>query len=312
MKRQEVLAYVAFAIVCVVWGTTYLAIRIAIETIPPILLTGVRFTIAGVVMLALARLRRERLSFDRRTLSILTVVGFLMVGVGNLSVVWAEQWVPSGMAALFVATAPIWLLIIERFRSAGERVTARALFGMILGFLGVAMLVTPGSTPGRFSTGFVLGGLAIQLGSICWQLGTVVGKQELKNVPAFTSAGMQMLFGGAILLVVGAAAGEIPRFVVTPKTLGALVYLIVFGSIAAYGAYVYALAHMPTTKLALYAYVNPVVAVILGWLILDERLTALSFGAMAVILIGVALVQSAKAVEREPLPVEVGAQRTAA
>lgn len=283
-------AWVAFATICVVWGTTYLAIAIALETIPPLLLTGTRFTAAGVIMLALAALRGERIPRDLKSLANLALVGFLLVGVGNLAVVWAELHVPSGIAALLVATAPFWMAIIEMFRTHGERTTLRAAIGMIIGFVGVGMLVTPGVS-GAWSIPFLLGALAIQVGGIAWQLGSAHSKYNLKHVPLMASAALQMLFGGLIVTIAGLAAGELPRFVLTPRTFGAIAYLTLFGSIIAYSSYVYALAHMRTTFVALYAYVNPVVAVFLGWLILSEPLTPLSILAMIVILAGVALVQ---------------------
>lgn len=294
MKHEKAVAYGAFAIVCLVWGTTYMFIRIALETIPPLLLTATRFVIAGVVMLGIAKLRGEKIPRDGRTLMNLVFVGFLMFGVGNLSVVWAEQWVPSGLAALCVATAPFWMAIIEGFRRDGERVDLRGGIGMLIGFLGVAMLVTPsgGMTP-KWSVPFLLGVLAIQVGGACWQYGSALGKYNLKHVPLLSSAALQMLFGGAILAVGGFAIGEASRFTLTPRTFGALVYLTIFGSIIAYSAYVFALAHMRTTHTSLYAYVNPVVAVFLGWLVLNEKLNWVSIVAMAVILAGVGLVQTA-------------------
>ncbi|HEX8410390.1 MAG TPA: EamA family transporter [Thermoanaerobaculia bacterium] len=293
MKHEKTVAYVAFAIVCVVWGTTYLGIAIALETIPPLLLTGSRFVVAGLVMLLIAKLRGEQIPRDRRTLANLALIGFLLVGVGNLAVVWAELYVPSGIAALLVATAPFWMAIIEMFRRAGERVSLQAGIGMAIGFLGVALLVTPRGSGGKLSTGFLLGALAIQIGGICWQLGSAHGKYNLKHVPLLSSSALQMLFGGAMVTIAGFAIGEAPRFVLTARTFGALLYLTVFGSIIAYSAYVFALAHMRTTHTSLYAYVNPVVAVFLGWLILNEPLTWVSVLAMVVILAGVALVQTA-------------------
>jgi drug/metabolite transporter (DMT)-like permease len=293
MKHERAVAYGAFAIVCIVWGTTYLGIAIALETVPPLLLTGSRFVVAGLIMLAIARFRGETIPRDRRTLANLALIGFLMVGVGNLAVVWAEQWVPSGLAALLVATAPFWMAIIELFRTSGERVSLQSGIGMLLGFIGVALLVTPRGAGGAFGLYFLLGALAIQVGGICWQLGSAHGKYNLKHVPLLSSAALQMLFGGAIVTVAGLAIGEAPRFALTPRTFAAMAYLTIFGSVIAYSAYVFALAHMRTTHTSLYAYVNPVVAVFLGWLILNEPLTAVSVLAMVVILAGVALVQTA-------------------
>jgi drug/metabolite transporter (DMT)-like permease len=292
MKHERAWAYAAFATVCVVWGTTYLGIAIALETVPPLLLTGVRFVVAGLIMIAIAKLRGERIPRDVRTLANLALIGFLMVGVGNLAVVWAEQWVPSGLAALLVATAPFWMAIIELFRRSGERVSMQSGIGMAIGFLGVALLVSPGIS-GSWSLNFVLGALAIQIGGACWQLGSAHGKYNLAHVPLMSSAALQMLFGGIIVTIAGLAIGEAPRFALNARTLGAMIYLTIFGSVIAYSAYVFALAQLRTTVTALYAYVNPVVAVFLGWLILSEPLTAKAIMAMVVILAGVALVQTA-------------------
>lgn len=292
MKHERAWAYAAFAIVCVVWGTTYLGIAIALETIPPLLLTGSRFVVAGVIMLGIAKLRGEKIPVDVRTLANLALVGFLMVGVGNLAVVWAEQWVPSGLAALLVATAPFWMAIIELFRRSGERVTLRGGIGMAIGFVGVALLVSPGIS-GSWSLNFVLGALAIQIGGACWQLGSAHGKYNLAHVPLMSSSALQMFFGGLIVTIASLGIGEASRFSINARTLGALIYLTIFGSIIAYSAYVFALAHLRTSVTSLYAYVNPVVAVFLGWLILNEPLTAKSIMAMVVILGGVALVQTA-------------------
>jgi len=294
MKPNRALAIAAFVTVCIVWGTTYLFIRIAVETIPPVLLTASRYVFAGLVMTTVCLLRGERLPRDRKTLSNLALIGFLMVGVGNLAVVWAEQWVPSGMAALLVATAPFWMAIVEMLRPDGERLGVQRGLGMLVGFVGVAILVAPSSSGNHFDSHFVIGALVIQLGAIGWQLGSVRGKYHVKNVPLMVSASLQMLFGGVLTGIIGFALGEGPRFVVTPRTFAALAYLAVFGSILAYSAYVYALAHIRTTNMSLYAYVNPVVAVLLGWLILKEELTWVSITAMCVILAGVALVQTAR------------------
>ncbi len=294
MTPERRLAYAAFAVVCVVWGTTYLAIRVAVTTMPPFLLTAARYLAGGVILLIVSILRGDAIPRDRRILGEILFCGVLMMGIGNLSVVWAEQWVPSGFAALFVGTAPFWVTLIELTRRSGERLDRRRAIGMLIGFLGVAMLVTPGGAGKAFDAHFVIGALAIQAGCIAWQYGTVRGKYALGGIPPLMSSALQMLFGGSVLFFVGALLGELPRFHVTPRTLGALAYLSLFGSVLAYSAYVYAARHLRTTNMSLYAYVNPVVAVILGWAILHEQLTWVSITAMVIILAGVALVQSGR------------------
>ena len=296
MSRDRAMAYAAFAVVCTVWGTTYLAIRVAVETIPPLLLTAARFVTAGVLLFAVAWMRGDRPPRDRRTLLHIAVIGVLMFSVGNFSVIWAEQWVPSGLAALFVATAPFWVTLIEHVHGSAEPIGRRRLAGMLIGFVGVAMLVTPRGAGGAFDVHLLLGALAIQAGCVGWQGGTVYAKHTLGRVPPLMSSALQMFSGGVVVLIAGVATGELPRFHVTPRTFAALAYLTLFGSVLTYTAYVYALKLLRTTTMSLYAYVNPVVAVILGWLILRERLTWVSIVAMSIILGGVALVQSARAV----------------
>ena len=294
MKNDRALAYLAFATVCIVWGTTYLAIRIAVETMTPMLLTGARFTAAGVILLAIALLRGESVPRDRRVLRDVVIVGVLLVCVGNLAVVWAEQWVPSGIAALLVATAPFWAVILEAMRRGGDRIRLRGAIGMLIGFIGVALLVTPSGAGNAFDPHFILGALAIQVGCFCWQFGTMHSKSRLSGIPPLTSSGLQMLAGGVIVGAVGFATGEAHRFSATPRTLGALLYLTLFGSVLGYTAFVYAVTTIRTTSLSLYAYINPVVAVILGWAILHEPLTKTAIGAMIVILAGLALSQSGR------------------
>jgi len=291
MKRDRALAYAAFAVVCIVWGTTYLAIRIAVRTIPPMLLTGMRFVIAGLVLFAIARLRGEAIPRSKRVLGELLIVGLLMVSIGNFSVIWAEQWVPSGFAALLVATAPFWAAIMERMRKDGDRIDGRRAFGMLIGFIGVALLVTPGGAGGAFDVHFLLGALAVQVGSFAWQYGTIRGKYNLGDVPPLMSSAFQMLAGGITIAIIGLAMNEPRRLRITAEGVGALAYLTIFGSVLAYTSYVYALRKMRVTSMSVYAYINPLVAVILGWLILNEQLTWISIVAMCIILGGVALVQ---------------------
>ena len=298
MKHDRTLAYAAFAVVCIVWGTTYLAIRIAVTTMTPFLLTGARYLFAGIVLFIIAKLHGDQIPRDRRVLGDVVLCGVLMVAIGNLTVVWAEQWVPSGFAALFVGTAPFWATLIELLRRSGERLERRAAIGLLIGFAGVAMLVTPRGAGSAFDRRFVIGAIAIQLGSIAWQYGTIRGKYALASMAPLMSSALQMLAGGFVVSLAGLALGELPHFHSTPRTFTALAYLSIFGSVLAYTSYVYAARHLRSTNMSLYAYVNPVVAVILGWLVLHEQLTWVSILAMIVILGGVAMVQSGRGAKR--------------
>jgi drug/metabolite transporter (DMT)-like permease len=294
VKQSRALAYAAFAIVCVVWGTTYLAIRVAVTTMPPFLLTGARYLFGGVVLFIVAKIHGDVIPRSRRLLAEVVLCGVLMVAIGNLSVVWAEQWVPSGFAALFVGTAPFWASLSELVNRTGERVEWRRGLGMLIGFIGVALLVTPHGAGKAFDAHFVIGALVIQAGCVAWQYGTVRGKYALASMPPLMSSALQMLSGGLVVSLAGLFLGELPRFHTTPKTFAALAYLAIFGSVLAYTSYVYAARHLRITTLSLYAYVNPLVAVLLGWFFLREELTWVSITAMVVILSGVALVQSSR------------------
>jgi drug/metabolite transporter (DMT)-like permease len=295
MKRERLLAFAAFVTVCIVWGTTYLGIAVAIETLPTFLFPGLRFSIAGAVLLAICLFRGYRLPTARADWLNIFLIGVLMVGVANLAVVWAEHHVSSGFAALLVATAPFWMALLELMRRHGERLTRRKVVGMAVGFAGVAVLVAPEL---RFEgTGgmFLLGVLALQVGSIAWNLGSIRSKYHMSaSLPPLLSAALQMLAGGIVVAVIGLARGEAAQFVFSTRSLIAFLYLVIFGSIVAYGAYVYALSKLPTSTISLYAYVNPLVAVYLGWLILDERIGWNALLAMVVIFAGMALVQTAK------------------
>lgn len=311
MKHDRALAYAAFAVVCIVWGTTYLAIRIAVATMTPFLLTGARYLFAGIVLFVIAKLHGDEIPRDRRVLGDVVLCGVLMVAIGNLTVVWAEQWVPSGFAALFVGTAPFWATLIELLRRSGERLERRAAVGMLIGFAGVAMLVTPGGAGSAFDRRFVIGAIAIQLGSLAWQYGTIRGKYALASMPPLMSSALQMLAGGFVVGLAGVGLGELPHFHSTPRTFAALVYLSLFGSVLAYTSYIYAARHLRSTNMSLYAYVNPVVAVILGWLVLHEQLTWVSIMAMVVILGGVAMVQSGRGSRRVTISREAPRQKAA-
>jgi drug/metabolite transporter (DMT)-like permease len=284
-------AWAAFVTVCIVWGTTYLAIRIALETFPPFLLTAFRFTVAGILLLAFCWWRGERPPRSLSGLTHIAAIGFLMVVIGNFAVVWAEKFIPSGFAALMVAVSPFWMVLMEMMRGNQQRLRGRQAAGLLIGFSGVILLVLPHLHGASFNLDFVLGVLAIQAGSIGWNLGSVRSKYHAGGTPPLMSAGLQMLFGGVMVGILGLLVGEGPHFHSSPRSLAALLYLTVMGSFVAYTAYVYALAHLPTSTMSLYAYVNPVIAVFAGWLIAGEEMGWRTIVAAAVILAGVAMVQ---------------------
>jgi drug/metabolite transporter (DMT)-like permease len=285
-------AYLAWAIVCLVWGTTYLAIRVALETVPVALLAGLRWAVAGVLLCAIARLIGEPIP-PLRTWGRIAVIGFLMAVIGNGGVVWAEQYVASGLAAVIVATVPFWSLLAERLFASGERVSAQTLAGLLVGFTGIVVLVWPEVRFGGESGAmFVYGVVALQIATLGWAIGTSYTKRHAMDVSPFGAAAVQMLLSGAMLIGIGTVLGEWNQLTFTARTSAAMGYLVVFGAIVAYPAYLYALKHLPIATVSLYAYINPIIAVLLGAVLLDEPFTLRVVIASALVLVGVAIVRS--------------------
>ncbi|HEX8352552.1 MAG TPA: EamA family transporter [Pyrinomonadaceae bacterium] len=291
-SRERFGAYGAWAAVCFFWGTTYLAISVGLETLQPTLFAGLRFLIAGgLLFFVMSRQQNARLPLGREWLD-LGVVGVMLLGVGNGAVVWAEQWVPSGMAALLVASSPFWAAALERVQKGGERVGFRGLLGMAVGFGGLAMLVGPQLFGAELNGKYLLGVGIIQVGCLFWQAGSVYAKRRPTGVSPLMSSSVQMLWAGVVLTLAGTLAGEWGGMRFSARSAGALVYLVVFGSIVAYSAYMYAIQKLPLSLVSTYSYVNPLVALALGWLVLSEPLGWREGGAALVILLGVALVKT--------------------
>jgi drug/metabolite transporter (DMT)-like permease len=287
----------AFAIIYLVWGSTYLAIRIGVQALPPALFAGARFALAGVLMLGYAFARGGRLPASRRDWFNITVTALLMLVGGNGLVTWSEQWIESNQAALMVATSALWLAWMGTWGPRGERLGGLTVLGLGLGFGGVAVLVQSGLEL-RAAPPAAYAGLA--LAPVCWAGGSVWARRApVSCAPAMTAA-LQTLIAGAVLLPIGVALGELPRWTWDRGALLALLYLTVFGSCIAYGAYYWLVHQVPPARLGTYAYVNPAVAVLLGWWLLDEHLNASQVLGTAIILAGVVLVTWAG---RKPAPV---------
>ena len=287
--RQK--AYAAFVAVCFFWGTTYIGIKIALETVPPFLLGGIRFTLAGTVLAVTLRLLGRPWPSWRRA-PLFLAIGFLMLGFGNGGVVWAEQFMASGLVAVLVASTPFWMVGIESF-AGGERLTRRVIGGLLLGFSGILLLVWPdlGAAVSSTRGWHWIGGLiSTQLACVGWALGSTLSKQRLRDTDPLVSAAFQMLAGGVIMLTVSALAGEYSHLTWTSRTAAAVVYLFFAGSLIGFVAYTYALAHLPMSVVSLYPYVNPVVAVLLGTWLLHEPLSWRIAAAIAIVLAGSAVV----------------------
>lgn len=281
----------AFAIVYLVWGSTYLAIRVGVAELPPALFAGARFLAAGLLLLAYARLTGQAWPAGGREWRTLAVVAVLLLVTANGLVVWGEQWVASNQAALIVATTALWIAGLGALGPSGEPLAGRAVAGLAIGLAGVAVLLDP---PTAFGRDLFLGQLAILGASVSWASGSIYARRARPKTPPLMAAAWQSLIAGAVLTALGLALGEAPRWEWTSTGAAALLYLIVFGSCLAYAAYVWLLHEVTPAALGTYAYVNPAVAVVLGWWLLDERLDGRQLLGMAVILAGVVLVSTAR------------------
>lgn len=276
----------AFAAVYLIWGSTYLAIRFAIETMPPLFMAGVRYLIAGAVLYAWMRLRGTPPAARYHWVSAAIVGGLLLLG-GNGGVVWAEQRVPSGLTALMITTVPLWMALLSWFRPNGLRPSRVVAVGLLVGFAGVALLVGPGELAGGSHID-LLGATVLILAALSWAAGSLYSRHARFPHSALLATAMEMLAGGALLLLAGSVAGEWARLdleAVSLKSTLAFIYLIVFGSLVGFSAYIWLLRVTTPARVSTYAYVNPVVAVFLGWALAGEPLTPRT-GIAAAIIIG--------------------------
>jgi drug/metabolite transporter (DMT)-like permease len=295
-SRRYLPLLASYAAVYLIWGSTYLFIYFADETLPPFLMAGARFVIAGALLYAWARLhhaaRPSRVQWRSAG-----VVGLLLLVGGNGGVVFAEQFVPSSLVALLISTVPIWIAVLDWVRPAGVRPTLSTGLGLVLGFVGVALLIGLNSGVGSISGGSIkpLYGSVVLLAAISWAAGSLYSRTAKMPARPLLGNGMEMLAGGGVLLVLGIATGELGHVHphnISAQSVLALGYLIVFGSLVAFTAYIWLLQHAPVTRVSTYAYVNPVVAVVLGWAFDHEQLTGRTILAAAVIVTGVAVITS--------------------
>jgi drug/metabolite transporter (DMT)-like permease len=282
-------AYLALALVCFFWGTTYLGIRMALESFPPVVLVSSRFLISGSILLAAAKARGMPTPGGRE-LAVASASGTVALGVGNGCLVWAETHVPSGIAGLITTVAPFWLVGIEALMPQGERLHLPALAGMLVGLGGAALLLAPDVETGAFNPEMLAGFLILQMGSLAWTTGSLFQRrQKIKAHPVVTGAVQQVAAGLAFLLPAVFAPHAPVQW--SARGAGALLYLVTFGSIVGYSAYVYALDRLPVSVVSIYPYVNAVVAVTLGWVFYREPFGTRQAAAMAIIFVGVWLVK---------------------
>jgi drug/metabolite transporter (DMT)-like permease len=285
-QSYRIRLFLSFFAIYILWGTTFLAIRIAVEELPPLFAAGARFFTAGILLYAFMRVKGQAAPTAKQWRS-LTIMALLMFVAEYGPLFWAEKYVPSGVVSVFAATLPILTLIIEMLILRRQRMRPMLAIATILGFAGVAVLLIPG---GKQHLALVPC-LAILAGATTWSLGSVLTRSM--NLPQSRpiTAGAAMMLGGAMLLALSAGFGEMHPFPhISLRAVGALLYLIVFGSLLAFTAFVWLLAHMPATRVSSHAYVNPIVAVALGYFMAGEVITARILAGTALVLVSVFLI----------------------
>jgi drug/metabolite transporter (DMT)-like permease len=297
----------AFGLVYVFWGSTYLGIGIAVEQIPPGVVCAARFLIAGTIMLAYCALTGRRVRFSARQLGHLAAVGILLLMGGNLTLSYAEQIVPTGLAALLIAVTPLWFLVLDSLLLGDHHISRRGTIGLMIGIAGVVVLIWPDLLhPSSLGRRELWWSLALQLGSLSWAFGSVLSKKwQTAAADPFSAIAWQIIFAGIANLIFALLVERHASVTWTFRGVGAILYLVVCGSWIGYTAYIWLLQHVPTSKVSTYAYVNPVVAVFLGWLVLHERIDRFILMGSAIIIASVVLVTSAKVstrAETEEIP----------
>jgi drug/metabolite transporter (DMT)-like permease len=285
----------SFASVYLFWGSTYLAMRFGVEVMSPFLLGSARFLISGPLLLGLAAVLGMQMRPNRQELGRLVIIGILMLGCGNTAVMWAELYIPSGLAALLVASIPLYAALIEMVLPRGEGLTTQGWVGVGIGFAGLVFLVWPGLRSGLSGdTRQIIAAGVTLAGSLCWTAASVISRRSPMRISGFAVAGWEMVFGGLfnVLLLVATRGYRGAQWGV--QAWGSVLYLVIFGSLITYTAYIYLLDNVAVSKVATYAYVNPVIAVILGAIFLSEHMVAVEYVGMGAILLAVFLVTSSK------------------
>jgi drug/metabolite transporter (DMT)-like permease len=293
MVSENTKAIIAWLNVCVIWGTTYLVIRIGVGHLPPMLFAGVRWVIAGGVFIAVLKWRGKALPKANEIVH-LAIVGLALLGFANGLVVWAEQWIPSGLTALLLTTVPFFMVGLESLLPKGPKLNATILTGLLMGLAGVCFIF--GEDIKYLSDSDNLIGVFALLGAVFfWSLGSLYSKYVKVDVHPLMGASVQMLVAGIFLSMIGISIGELPRLSFEINGLLSLAYLIVIGSFVGYASYIYALAKLPLSLVSTFAYINPVIALFLGWIILDEKLNFQIAIAAAGIIAGVFIVKQGAA-----------------
>jgi drug/metabolite transporter (DMT)-like permease len=290
--RERRLAYFAWVAVCLIWGTTYLGIRVTLETMPPAPMSAMRWLIAAGILIVVLRAGGQPLP-PRSRWGGIALMGFLLLFIGNGGVAYAELWVPSGLAAVFIATAPFWMAGVEAALGSGDPLRGRTLLGLLIGFAGIVVLVWPQIGMGTAdSRRFLLGVVLLQMASLGWSLGSSYSRRFARDDHVLGTTALQMFAGGTFLGTLGLLRGEWAHVAFSARSTTALLYLATIGAVGGFVAYTYALRHLPVSFVSLYAYINPVIAVALGVLLLGEPFSLRIAVASALVLVGVGVVRS--------------------
>jgi drug/metabolite transporter (DMT)-like permease len=297
MKHPRALVFAAFAAVYLIWGSTYLAILLAIKTIPPFFMAGTRFLIAGLILLIWAFIRGEQLP-DKKSLWKISLSGILMLSVGNAVLGWVEQYLPTGLAAILVATVPLWFVLLDKREWKFYFSNRGIILGLFVGFAGILLLFSGKGAAGLFNSKMKVISLIVMLvGTIGWTIGSLYSKYQKIEGSTLMKAAIQMIAASIVIFIGGFALKEEKTLVlknITGTSLAALAYLIVMGSLVAYLAYIWLLNIRPASLVGTYAYVNPIVAVFLGWLIAGESINAQKIIGLMVIIAGLVIVNLSK------------------
>lgn len=289
MDKTNVKAYAAWIAICIIWGTTYLAIRIGVKDLPPLLFAGLRWVPAGIILIIFLKLKSHRFP-KKEELFPVFVVGLALIGFGNGLVVVGEQWVSSGLTALLITTTPFWMVGIESILPYGNKLNLKIILGLLLGLSGV-FLIFGSHLEELLNPSYLFGIASILLAVIAWASGSVYSKYRRTEVHPLMSAAVQMVIVGGLQIIAGLILGEASDFNLTQNGFLSLAYLTIFGSIFGYGSYIYSIAHLPLSFVSTYAYINPVIALVLGWIVLNERLDFIVGISALIIIAGVVLVR---------------------
>ncbi|HVO75057.1 MAG TPA: EamA family transporter [Ignavibacteriaceae bacterium] len=293
MTKNKSKPYLAWIAVCIIWGTTYLAIRIGVADLPPMLFAGLRWLFAGTVLIIYLKFKKYKLP-ERRDILPIAVTGIALLGFGNGLVVFGEQWVSSGLTALLITTTPFWMVGIQSAFYKDTKISFTSILGLVLGLAGVA-LIFGSHFEELLDTSYLIGALSIMGAVIAWATGSVFSKHKAVSVHPMTSAAVQMLIAGGAQTVLGFILGEASNLHYSSSGFLSFAYLTLIGSIFGYGSYIYAITNLPLPLVSTYAYINPLIAVFLGWFVLNERLDLIIFISALIIIAGVMLVKKGSA-----------------